>query len=221
MKRNIVVTIGIILGVLVTSCNSEPALLDLEITVSSEVYAGTPVVFTIKGDADFLTFYSGLEGSLYSEYPDALAVNVGLLRDTTTFEYTYVLNETVTATFIASSYGDWGEESKVEQFNIDLDVVDKRTGITYFAVKTGGLFGKLYEGVIDGGNSTINVTVDQGTSITAMTTFITPESPLAELYLNSAPFENKSQVDYSGNNVVFEVRAADGTTQEWMVLITE
>ncbi|MEN8230497.1 MAG: DUF5017 domain-containing protein [Bacteroidota bacterium] len=222
MKSHIVLTVAVFFGLLAMSCTSEPAILDLEISVSStEANAGDPVLFTFTGDTDFLTFYSGETGKTYAQYPNAIAQTVNLVSGETTFAYTYSnLNETVTATFIAASHGNWGEESKMEQFDFDLNIADNRTGITSFTVKTGGLFGKQFEGVINEENSSISVIVDPGTPLTAMTTIISTESTLAELYLNGTLFENKSKVDYSGEDVVFQVRAAGGSIQEWIVLIT-
>lgn len=222
MKHKLIITIVALLGLVIASCNTEPAELDMDISISStDVKAGEALVFTFTGEADFLTFYSGLEGQVYAEYPNAQALNVSLVGGDETFEYIYTnVNTTVTATFVAAAHGNWGEDNKMSQYDFDITVTDSRTGIVSFSVKTGGLFGELFDGVINEDNSTISVNVKPGTPLSAMTTNLITESTIAEVYMNGSPFENKSAVNYSGEDVVFEVKAADGTIQNWTVLIT-
>lgn len=206
-------------GIFFSSCVKEPAELDLNIEVNNtNVDAGESVIYTISGKADFLTFYTGLPGATFAEYPAAVAITVDPGQEQ--FEYTYNnLNETVTATFIASSHGNWGTDAKVSQFDFNITVSDNRTGVVSFTIKTGGLFGKSFTGVVNEESSTISVNVDQGTNVSSVTTTIIPESTLAKVYLNGAEFVNKSKVDYSQGTVVFEVRAVGGATQDWTILI--
>jgi hypothetical protein len=55
----------------ITSCTKEPPVLDNfdVIPSSTDILAGTAVDFTIEGEADFITFYSGLPGSEWKNYP--------------------------------------------------------------------------------------------------------------------------------------------------------
>ena len=210
----------LVAGTLFSSCVKEPAELDLNIEVEkTEVEAGESVIYTISGKADFLTFYSGLQGASFAEYPAATAISVDAVRSDQ-FEYTYNnLHETVTATFIASSHGNWGTDSKVSRFDFNITVTDNRTGIASFTMKTGGLFGKSFSGVVNEESSTISVNVDQGTNVSSVTTTIIPESTLAKVYINGEEFVNKSKVDYSQGTVIFEIRGAGGATQDWTILI--
>lgn len=223
MKRRAIYSILAALMLALWSCNSEPAVLDLKIDLAStDVQAGEAVVFTISGNADFITFYSGEEGNNWSDYPNANSRNVVYGGEEITYEYIYTnLNETINATFVASSYGDWSEDVQMEVFDFDISVTDDRTGIIDFSVKTGGLFGSEFAGIINEETSTISVNVTTGTPLTAMTTFITTESTIAEIWKDGARWENKSAVDYSSGSVVFEIRSAAGPTAEWTVIVSE
>ena len=137
-------------GTIFSSCVKEPAELNLNIEVEkTDVEAGESVVYTISGKADFISFYSGLPGASFEDYPAANAISVATVRSDP-FEYIYNnLHETVTATFIASSHGNWGNDVKVSQFDFNITVTDNRNGLASFTIKTGGLFGKSFTGVIN------------------------------------------------------------------------
>lgn len=220
MKRNPIIAFTAILVILLSSCVKEPAVLDLDISIAeTEVNAGEAVVFSFAGNADYITFYPGLEGQSYGEYPYATSLSVSL-AGSDNFEYIYNhIHQTVTATFVAASYGNWGEESMMEQFDFDITVSDNRTGILSFTAKSSGLFGQTFDGIINEDNSTISLSVSAGTNLTALTTSLITESILAKVKLNGADYVDKSLVDYSGDNVVFQVVAAGGNTQDWTVLI--
>jgi len=221
MKKIFIFLTGVLALGFTGSCTKEPAELNLQITVDKTTYvAGEEVIFNISGKSDFLTFYNGLEGSKYEDYPQAGNESVPYNSKSLTFSKKYNnFNGQVTATFIATSYGNWGEDEKIQQFNFTLDIKDNRTSIISCVLKTAGLFGKEFQGVVNEDNTTITVSVPTGTNISKLTTSLITESPLSLIYFNDVVFKNKSTVDFSAGVVIFEVVAADGTTQNWSVQV--
>ena len=218
MNRNKLILIGIIFGLFLSSCTKNEAELDISVVIDdTEVIAGQDAVFTITGYADFVTFYNGGDSShSYSNYPlvDGLKVDFG------NFTHTYNKHGVVNATFIASSYGEWGEESLIQQFDFTINVTDNRTGISSFKVKKAGLGGNEYFGEINEDSGTILVVTNSGTDISNMQTSIITNSDDAIVFNNDIIVENNDKFDYSGENVIFTVEAPDGTKRDWTVLVS-
>lgn len=219
MKVRIAIVYMMILSsILLSSCTKNDLPLDLNVTVNSnDVYAGQDVIFEVSGEAEFVTFYNGADSATsYSNYPfcKGLPVKVGEVKTVYNTQGSY------TATFIATSHDNWGNDSETKQFNFIINVVDNRTGVKSFSVKTGGLLGNEYEGVIDEDNSAIAVTTDPDTDISNMLTIFITESNDVTVELDGAEFENKSKVDYSAGSKVFTVIAPDGTKQMWTVTVS-
>lgn len=221
MKKQLILLTGLVLAGCFNSCTKEPAILDLEITVDKTSFiAGEEIIFTITGNADFITFYDGLPANEYTDYPNAGNEIIPYSGESTTFSKTYnSFHGQITATFVAASYGNWSEDEIVKQFDFILDISDNRTGLVSCILKTPGLFGEEFTGAINEDNFTISVSMPTGTNVSKLTTSLITESPLAVVYLNDEEFQNKSSVDFSAGSVVFEVVAADGSIQEWTVVI--
>jgi len=202
----------------ILSCTKNDAELNISITTeSNKAYAGQEVVFSIKGDADFITFYNDADSATdYNNYPLAQGIPV----DTGTVSYTYYSQGVYNPVFIALSYGDWGEKTLTEEFKFEIEVIDNRTGIKAFSVKTSGLFGQVYSGTIDDEAGTVNVETPPGTKINNLTTTLIPESNAAKIYLDGEEFINKSRVDYSSGSKIFIVEAPDGTKRDWTVTVS-
>ena len=207
----------IVLGSILSSCTKNEAVLDINVTVNrNDIFAGQEAIFNISGQAEFVAFYSGADSaSSYSNYPlcSGLPVNIGEVKKKYNTQGTY------TATITVASYGDWGQEAQTQQFDFEINVVDNRTGIKSFKVKSGGLLGKEYTGVINDDNSTITVQTDSGTRITKMTTTLITESNDAIVELDGEEFVNKSKVDYSLGDVIYTIEAPDGTKRDWTVTV--
>jgi hypothetical protein len=221
MKKQLILLAGLLLVGCFSSCTKEPAILDLEITVDKTSFiAGEEILFTFNGNADFLTFYDGLPANEYNNYPNAGSEIIPFSGGSATFSKTYSsFHGQITATFVASSYGNWSEDIIIEQFDFVLDISDNRTGLISCTLKTPGLFGEEFPGVINDENFTISVSMPTGTNVSKLTTSLISESPLSTIYINDVEFSNKSSVDFSTGSVIFKVVAADGSSQEWTVVI--
>ncbi|RMG60235.1 MAG: DUF5017 domain-containing protein [Bacteroidetes bacterium] len=205
---------------LLVGCMREDPVLELDISPSAlMVDAGTPIDFTITGTADFLVFYDGTPGREYANYPKATALSINMSVDNPTFSYTYNTNDTVTATFVASSYGNWSESREEKVFEFEFIILDNNTNLAFASLKTPGLFGREYEGVIDPDASTVTVTIPAGTNLSNLTTTLNTESNRATITLDGAPFANKSVVNFSSGSRTFRVTAAGGATQDWLVQV--
>ncbi len=218
MNINKLVLIGVIFGLFLSSCTKNEAALDIIIKVDkTEIFAGENAVFSITGYADFVTFYNGEDSShSYSNYP----LVDGVTADFGNFTNTYNKHGVFNATFIASSYGEWGTESLIQQFDFTINVIDNRTGISSFKVKKAGLGGNEYFGEINEDSGIISVVTNSGTDISNMQTSIITDSNDALVFNNDIIVENNDKFDYSGDNVIFTVEALDGTKRDWTILVS-
>ena len=218
MKR-ITILLASLLGI-IFGCTHEPA--DLEgfnvVADNTDIIAGSSVTFTIEGNADFVTFYSGQPGSVYANYPNDKGEVVDL-RASRTKVRKYNRQGQFTATFVAASSGNWGEDYKTIVKDFVINVTDNRTGISSFSLFTGGLLNQIeYKGVINAESRTIVVNVPAGTNITSLKTSLLTESPDAIVKVNGDTFVNNSRLNYS-NPVVFHITAPNNDTADWTVTV--
>ena len=211
-----IINVIIIISIL-SACTKNEAVMDINVTIdNNDISAGQKVVFSITGQADFITFYNGVDSaSSYSNYPLSSGLPVGVGE----VQYLYNSQGTFDGTFIATSYGDWGQEAHIQQFDFKINVVDDRTGIQSFMVKKSGLGGVEYYGTADEENGTITVITAPGTRITRMLTTIITESVDSKVFLDGIEFVNKSKIDYSQGEVIYTVEAPDGTRKDWAVTV--
>jgi hypothetical protein len=203
---------------LFASCNKEPAVNTLSIkTAKTDVDAGVPIKFTLDGEADFCTFYSGEEGKKYSEYPDANSTSVDLEEDA--FYYTYKIHGTVTSVFVVSSYGNWSEEEDIKEVEFTMTVTDARIGIQEYTVKTSGI-GQTFKGVIDTAAYKVDITVPTGTRTDLVTNLTLASSNATVKLADGSTFENNQRIEYA-DPVTLNVIAPSGKEQDWIVTVTE
>jgi|AntRauTorckE5430_2_1112549.scaffolds.fasta_scaffold07528_2 hypothetical protein len=213
------------MGLSLSGCVKEDPVLGLTITPSATtVNAGQPIEFDIQGDADFLVFYSGQEGSKLEDYPNAATREVNMLAEDPSFSFIYRnFNGTVNAAFVATSHGNWGEDSEDQIFEFTFEVSDNNTNISSASLKTPGLFGKLFEGIVSTEDHTITVPIPEAdatdSQLASLTTNIVLESQLSTLLFNGEVFQNNSSVDFSSGSQTFSVEAVGGATQEWTFVI--
>jgi hypothetical protein len=219
MMKKIFILLTVLLGVSI-GCTREPA--DLEgfnvIADNTDILAGNSVTFTIEGNADFVTFYSGQTGSVYANYPTDKGEVIDLKASRTKVRK-YNKQGQFTATFIGASSGNWGEEYKTIVKEFVINVTDNRTGITSFSVFTGSLVNQVeYKGVINSDSKTIVINVPAGTNVTNLKTALLTDSPDARVQVNGVDFVNNSRINYT-NPVVFKVIAPNGDSADWTVTI--
>jgi hypothetical protein len=206
---------------LILSCTKEPPILENfdVIPSSTDIIAGTAIKYTIEGEADFITFYSGLPGSEWKNYP-AEKGNTINIKNSRIFSKVYNLHGTFTSTFVAASYGNWSEDEKVVIKEFQINVTDNRTGVADFRLITGSLLKqKEWPGTVNTENNTIVVNVAAGTSITSVKGAFITNSPHAVITVNDVLFENnKTKLDYT-NPVVFKITAPDGSFANWTVSV--
>jgi hypothetical protein len=205
----------------ITSCTKEPPVLDNfdVIPSSTDILAGTAVDFTIEGEADFITFYSGLPGSEWKNYP-AEKGNTVSIENSRVYSKVYNLHGIFTSTFVATSYGNWSKDEETSIKVFQINVTDNRTGVADFRLITGSLLKqKEWQGTINTDNNTIVVNVTTGTSITSVKGAFITDSPYAVITVNDVAFENnKTKLDYT-NPVVFKITAPDGSSVNWTVSV--
>jgi hypothetical protein len=124
-KLSFLLLVSFLFGI---SCSQEPLV---EPTVEIEMldnaaYINQQLSIVVKGKGDFCTFYSGLRGREYDSFPDARGqiINFG---DTLTQVYQLAGEYNITA--IATSYGNWGEDSEQEVAEMVISVEDNVTDI--------------------------------------------------------------------------------------------
>ena len=221
MKTAFKVILGIGFMIFINSCTKEPPVLNNfdVIPSSTDIIAGQAVDFTIEGEADFITFYSGLPGSEWKNYP-AEKGNVINIENSRIFSKVYNMNGIYTSTFVATSYGNWSKDEKVLVKEFQINVVDNRTGVADFRLITGSLLKqKEWQGVINTESKTIVVNVDAGTSITNVKGAFITDSPYAVITVNDVVFENnKTKLNYT-TPVVFKITSPDGSYANWTVSV--
>jgi len=207
------------LTILILSCTKEPPSIDgFNATIeNTDVDAGSPVTFTInKGDAEFITFYSGRPGSVYENYP----VDRGLQLDlqySNTYSTSYNDQGQFTASVVAISYGNWSEDSKESVRNFTINVTDNRIGILSFKVKLS--LTREIRGVINEDAHTVTVTFPSGTtSLTQKSSLFVLESAGAKIY-DAGGTEVLSGVkfDYTAE-FTLKVVARGGAEQIWTIV---
>jgi len=135
-NRYIVLTGSVILSLMVlTSCNKEP-LVEPNASFNVEnidgLKAGTPVIMNLPGPGDFVTVFTGDPGKEYQNYPQ----DKGAIVSGNTYSYSYNREGTYTVTAVVSSYGNWSEESAQAVTEEVITVVDSRTTITDYFIKS-------------------------------------------------------------------------------------
>ena len=210
----------LLVGLILSACVKEDPRLDLNILPEkTTVQSGEPLNFTVEGEAEFLVFYSGLEGERFEDYPNATSSNVNTLSDPISFSYTYNFHGPVKAIFVATSYGNWGEDSKEQTFEFDFEIVDNNTEISVATLKTPGLFGEEFEGLVNANTNTVVVNIPQGSDLSRLTTNLVTASTRSTILLDGQAFDNKSQVDFSNLERSFTINAIGGATQDWTIQV--
>jgi hypothetical protein len=126
--KSIVYISGILLLTAIVSCVKEPASkpsLELNIEPSGTIHVGEEVVFTVTGEAEFMTLYTGDEGHVYDGSYGQKGTGLDMNADGKyiyVYEYESAGDYTVTA--IAASYGNWGDEEIVKTVSQSVSVTD-------------------------------------------------------------------------------------------------
>lgn len=205
---------------LFTACNKEEPKLTISINPSTTtVNSGEPIDFEIIGDAEFLVFYSGLPGQEYVDYPNASSEVINMLAEEPEFAYTYRFNGVVTATFVATSTGNWAEDKDQQIIEFDIEVIDNNTNLRVVNLRTSGLFGQEFESIIDREAGIVMVQVPTGTNVSKLTTNIVTSSTRSTILLDGQPFQNNSSVDFTSESRTFTVNAIGGASRDWKVVI--
>ncbi len=126
--KSIVYISGILLLTAIISCVKEPAIepsLELSIEPSGTIYVGNRVVFSITGEAELMTVYTGDEGHVYDGSYGQTGVGVDRSEDGTyNYAYRYKSAGDFTVTAIAVSYGNWGSEEIVKTVSQSISVLE-------------------------------------------------------------------------------------------------
>lgn len=218
MKIRIITLLGAL--VFLTNCAEELPILDIQISPESDVInAMEPLKFNIKGQADFLVFYSGLNEQKFEDYPNAIARSIDMFNPNPNFSFAYNMHGEVEAVFVASSYGNWSEIEEEKIFRFKINVVDNIASLSSVMLKTPGIFGKEFVGEIIANENRAVVSIPSNYSISNLTLNISAKSPRAKIYLDDELFINNSVVDFSDGPLIFNVKSIGGEQQDWKVEI--
>ena len=214
-NRNIFLAGSVILVLMVLiSCTKEP-LVEPNALFSVEnidgLKAGTPVIFNLPGPGDFVTVFTGDPGREYQNYPQ----DKGAIVSGSTFSYSYSREGTYTVTAVVSSYGNWSEESAQDVAEEVITVVDSRTAITDYFIKSLDI-----TGAIDHDASTISFSMSSMLDRTNLIARFFTESPDAKVYVEGVEQFSDSTANDFTDPVLYEVVAPDGTTQVYATDIT-
>ena len=105
-----------------SSCYKEPIEIEPDACFNADVtniIEKERVTFTFCGSGQFIVLYSGDEGHVYNE-PENTGQIVSTEKLTTS--YLYRVAGTYTATCVATSYGDFGNEKKQDVQEITITV---------------------------------------------------------------------------------------------------
>ncbi len=206
---------SIILSLMILiSCTKEP-LVEPDASFSVEnidgLKAGTPVIINLPGPGDFVTVFTGDPGREYQNYPQ----DKGAIVSGSTYSYSYPIGGTFTVTAVVSSYGNWTEESAQDVAEEVITVVDSRTAITEFFIKSLDVTAD-----IDQDASTISFLISSMADRTNLIARFFTESPDARVYVDEVEqFSDSTAVDFT-DPVLYTVIAPDGTTQVYTTDIT-
>lgn len=208
---------GILLNVValaMAACTSEPARLNLSIEAdANRVDAGKSITYTINGDYEFLTFYSGLKGYEWENYPASRCVSVDLAEGSNSFLAMYNdTNGIVVSKFIATSYGNWGEEAISEVIEFEIFVNDNRTGINSVRIRyPEGGSNKSGKGEVDNASGIVRFEVGAAADLSNVEVqAITPISGKAKVFYDNKELSGSIKLDFENAKPVFKILAANG-----------
>lgn len=201
-------------GMVLFSCTKEPmAEPDASFTIENidELKAGVPVTFNFTGSGDFITVFSGDTLEQYQYYP----TDKGAVVSDMVSSKTYYKQGTFNVTAIASSYGNWSEERSRNVVEQEITVIDSRTKMTDFSIKSLDI-----EGIIDEETSTISFLMSSLTERTNLVAKFQTMSSDATVYIDDVvQISAVTSNDYT-DPVSYLVEAPDGTTQTYTTDIT-
>ncbi|MFA9389619.1 MAG: hypothetical protein ACERKD_07415 [Prolixibacteraceae bacterium] len=206
---------------ILAACTHEKPVQNISIVPASlEIDAGVPLEFEITGEYDFLTFYSGLEGSNYDDYPDAKSKVIDIPEGESIFSTVYLdTNGIVLSKFIATTYGDWGTDLVQEVIEFEIKVNDRRTALQSFKMRADN---KSISGAIDNEKGEIVCTIPAGSDISSSVTSVSTLAANAQVFLDGKLYVDRSKLDYTKDTKVFTIMAVDGVTkQNFTVIIIE
>ena len=186
---------------------------DASFTIESieELEAGTPVIFNFSGAGDFITIFTGDTLREYQYYPQ----NKGAIVSNMTFSYNYFRQGTYTITAVATSYGNWAEDSEQDVMSEEITIVDSRTGMTDFFIKSLDI-----KGDIDREAGTISFSMSSLLDRTALVATFFTESSDAVVSVNDVVQVSDVTPNDFTDPVVYSVVAPDGTAQDYTTDIT-
>jgi len=198
----------------VVSCTKEP-LVEPNASFSVEnidgLKAGTPVIMNLPGPGDFVTVFTGDPTREYRNYPQ----DKGAIVSGNIFSYSYSRAGTYTVTAVVSSYGNWSEESAQAVAEEVITVVDSRTVITDYFIKSLDV-----TGTIDHDASTISFLMSSIEDRTSLIARFFTASPDAKVYVEGVEQYSDSTANDFTDPVLYEVVAPDGSTQVYSTDIT-
>jgi len=196
------------------SCTKEPISEPPDASFSVEnidnLKAGTPVIFNFPGPGDFITIFTGDPSHEYQNYPDDRGASVS----GSTYSYSYLREGTYTVTGIASSYGNWAEESAQDVTEEVITVIDNRTAILGYVIRSLDINAE-----IDHDASTITFPMSSIADRTNLVAKFFTESPDAKVYVDGVEQFSDSTANDFTDPLLYEVIAPDATTQVYTTVI--
>lgn len=196
------------------ACTKEPAKLNISIVADSDrVDAGKFITYTIDGEYEFLTFYSGQKGYEWENYPTSRCVSINLPEGSNTFQALYNdTNGVVVSKFVVNSYGNWGDEVLSEVIEFEIYVNDNRTGINSVRIRyPEGGSNKSGKGEADNASGIVHFEVGTAADLSNVEVLsITPVSSKAKIFYNNKELTGSIKLDFENATPTFRIQAANG-----------
>ncbi len=172
--------------------------------------AGKNVSFTITGTGDFFTIYTGDKGHNYDNIPQ----DKGYAVTGKTFSHLYNSGGTYKVVAIATSYGNWAEQSKKDIVTKEITVTDNRATFTSFEFT-----GLKLKGEIDNEAGTITFSMSSLTDRTSLVATFYTTSKEAKVYVNGTEQVSGTTANDFTGEVVYTVVAPSGVSKDYRVII--
>jgi hypothetical protein len=146
--------------------------------VESQFSVLAPVVLRVVAKGDFVTFFPGDEGREYNN-PDSMPRGLGVVVNDSIVEVKYPKAGRFTATLVAVSYGEYGNQQVIKTYSQEIVITDKRNTITKVEIAS------LKMSVVPDANDTIKLIFGEGQDIEQLATSITLNSPGAKVAIET------------------------------------
>jgi hypothetical protein len=207
MKKLITAMFPILWLILLTGCNNEDiieprACFSVDVT---DANVGDPVTFTNCSEGMAFSIWTGDSYHVYANY----GRDAGIVIDGETFSYAYPEPGTFTATIVATSYGNNGEEVYEDADSLVINITDGRAELIEFGFRSPKVVGVISD-------QDIEAIVPFGTDLTTLKATFKTSSKFAVVTVGGVEQSSGKTANDFTNPVEFMVTAQNGNTASYM-----